>query len=147
MILISHRGNINGKNQTLENHPDYIDLSLASGFDVEVDLWYESEIFYLGHDLPQFEVDVDWISDRKTKLWLHCKNIDALFKLKQLNSEFNYFWHQNDDVTITSKGYFWTYPGKKLTPNSIAVLPEIINFDNLKTANGICSDYVEIYRV
>ena len=28
MILISHRGNINGKNPSMENHPDYIKKSL-----------------------------------------------------------------------------------------------------------------------
>ena len=24
----------------------------------------------------------------------------------------HYFWHQEDDYTITSKGIIWAYPGK-----------------------------------
>ena len=35
------------------------------------------------------------------------------------------FEHQEDDVTLTSEGYIWTYPNKQLTDNSIAVLPEL----------------------
>jgi len=49
------------------------------------------------------------------------------------------FWHQEDDVTLTSKGYLWTYSGKELTENSIAVLPE--KKPDVEVA-GICSDYV-----
>lgn len=51
-----------------------------------------------------------------------------------------------DDVTITSKGYFWTYPGKQLTNNSIAVMPEIKDFNNIEIAYGVCSDFVEKYK-
>ena len=34
MILISHRGNINGKNLNIENHPSYIDKAIEAGYDV-----------------------------------------------------------------------------------------------------------------
>ena len=34
MILISHRGNLTGKNPERENHPDYIKEALDLGFDV-----------------------------------------------------------------------------------------------------------------
>jgi hypothetical protein len=59
-----------------------------------------------------------------------------------------YFWHQNDDITLTSNGYLWTYPGKKLTDKSIVVLPEF-NFYNkkdLKKCYGICSDFILNYK-
>jgi hypothetical protein len=47
---------------------------------------------------------------------------------------------------VTSKGYFWTYPGKQLTDKSIFVLPEILKpeeSDSLINENpyGICTDY------
>ena len=32
------------------------------------------------------------------------KNIDALLALSKIDCK--YFWHQNDDVTITSNGFF-----------------------------------------
>jgi hypothetical protein len=77
---------------------------------------------------------------------IHCKNIDALIFFKECGYPINYFWHQMDDVTITSLGYFWTYPGKKLTKNSIAVMPEISEFENIEYCFGICSDNVEKYK-
>ena len=39
MILISHRGNINGRQPNLENLPEYIDSALELGYDVEIDIW------------------------------------------------------------------------------------------------------------
>jgi hypothetical protein len=39
MILIAHRGNLDGPNPSMENHPDYIDAAINAGFHVEVDLW------------------------------------------------------------------------------------------------------------
>ena len=55
------------------------------------------------------------------------------------------FWHQEDDVTLTSKGFMWTYPGKPLTDKSICVLPEKNN-QIPKKALGICSDCIVNYR-
>ena len=39
MILISHRGNLNGLS-VRENEPEYIHESLVHDFDVEIDVWY-----------------------------------------------------------------------------------------------------------
>ena len=56
-----------------------------------------------------------------------------------LEDNIHCFWHQEDDVTLTSEGYMWTYPGKELTTNSIAVLPE----EEIEVeVAGICSDYI-----
>lgn len=139
MKLISHRGNLSGPSSK-ENDPRYIDLALGAGFDAEVDLWYVKEVLYLGHDEPQYQIEYSWLRERRDQLWIHCKNLDALFYLKQTNSDCNYFWHQADDVTITSHGFLWTYPGKTLSSFSIAVMPEIQGFDNLNIAAGVCSD-------
>jgi len=57
----------------------------------------------------------------------------------------HYFWHQEDDYTITSEGYIWTYPGKKLFNKSICVLPETHDYKNLNCL-GICSDFIEKYK-
>jgi hypothetical protein len=146
MILVSHRGNINGRIESWENEPTYIDLAISKGYDVEIDIWYKDGKIYLGHDESQYGIDFIWIRDRFSKLWIHCKNIDALLLFKECEFPINYFWHQEDDVTITSKGYFWTYPGKQLTRNSIAVMPEIKEFDNIEISYGICSDYIENYK-
>lgn len=147
MKLISHRGNINGKQPTLENSPNYILNAIEQGYDVEIDVWYTNK-FMLGHDKPQYEFPFDLLEKFYTKLWVHCKNIEAIVKLKnnpELNSRLNYFWHENDTVTLTSKGYIWAYPGKQPINNSIAVMPEINN-DNITQCKGICSDYIEKYK-
>ena len=60
---------------------------------------------------------------KKDGLWCHAKNIEALNLM--LREGIHCFWHQEDDVTLTSKGYKWTYPGKQLTENSICVKPEL----------------------
>ena len=146
MILISHRGNINGKFESLENETTYIDKAISEGYDVEIDIWYKDNFLWLGHDKPQYVIDFIFIRDRFSKLWIHCKNIDSMIYLKDCGYPINYFWHQEDDVTITSLGYFWTYPGKELTKNSIAVMPEIKQFDNIEISYGICSDYIINYN-
>lgn len=140
--LISHRGNINGKIVERENHPDYIDEAIASGYDVEIDVWMVDNEFFLGHDEPQYKVIYNWLATRYEKLWIHCKNVDAIDWFNQ--NGFNYFWHQNDDYTLTSKNIIWVYPGQKLTANSICVLPEINNLDKyiLNECLGVCSDYI-----
>jgi len=41
MIIISHRGNINGPLVDKENRPSYIDSAIKLDYDVEVDLRIE----------------------------------------------------------------------------------------------------------
>ena len=142
MILISHRGNLNGKDIENENNPLYIDRALGKGYDVEIDVWYENGKWYLGHDKPQYEIELDYL--RNKKLWCHAKNIETLNLM--LDDDIHCFWHQEDDVTLTSCGFIWTYPGKKLTEKSICVLPEKNN-EIPKKAFGICSDYVVYYSI
>ena len=144
MLLISHRGNINGKSEQ-ENHPSHIDYALKQGFDVEIDVWKVNKTeWYLGHDKPQYKIDLEFL--KNDKLWCHAKNIDALNDMLEYK-DIHCFWHQEDDVTLTSKGYMWTYPNKQLTDKSIAVCPEVwkIKIEQPKLATGICSDYIERY--
>lgn len=149
MKLIAHRGNINGPNPELENSKDYIEDAISLGYDVEIDVWYAqlTDSFYLGHDSPAYKTDWYWLSKYINYLWLHCKNIDALHILSKKTSGFNYFWHQNDDYTLTSRGYIWSYPGKTFTSQAVIVLPENTYSDmsELKVYNcyGVCSDYIK----
>lgn len=137
MILISHRGNIDGPNPEKENHPDYINKALEMVSGVEVDVWYTDNTWYLGHDVAQYEVSKDFFYNNN--LWFHAKNINALKQLAVLGV--HYFWHQNDAVALTSRGYFWTFPGSPLTSKSIAVMPELAVGNNFKNCAGVCSDY------
>lgn len=141
MIYISHRGNINKKNVEFENNPKYINNALDNGFNVEVDVWFERGNFLLGHDQGFHKVDLKYI--KNSKIWCHAKNVEAMVELKK--NDCIYFWHQNDDLTLTSNGYFWTFPGKKLLNNSICVLPEKADYKEINCA-GICSDFIEKYK-
>lgn len=145
MILISHRGNIDGPFPKFENKPKYINQAIHLGYDVEVDVWLINEILFLGHDKPQYKVNQKWFQDRKEKLWIHCKNTEAIIYFSLLTTQYNYFWHQEDAVTLTSKNFIWAYPGKQPIKNSVAVMPELYK-DNIDTCIGICSDYIKNYK-
>ena len=147
--LISHRGNVDGKYPQYENLPEYVDKALNLGYDVEVDLWIDNDGFYLGHDEPTYPIDLKWLTDRYLSLWIHCKNLRTVEGLRDLQNnmltDLNYFFHNTDDCTITSRGYIWVYPGKQPVTNSIAVLPEWHD-DDISKAYGICSDYIKKYK-
>ena len=165
MILISHRGNLNGKQPDNENHPDYILRAIIAGYDVEIDVWFVDGKFKLGHDEPIYDFPFKLLENNFQKLWIHCKNIEAIVAIGEFPNEnlLNYFFHQEDDITLTSKGYIWAYPGKQPIKNSIAVKPELneddfflikknntpnskLNKEDLTQAIGICSDYIEDYK-
>lgn len=143
MILISHRGNIGGPNKKFENEPEYILLAIKNGFHVEIDVWLlESNGFYLGHDYPKIPININFLKNEK--LWCHAKNLEALTLM--LNNNIRCFWHENDRYTITSNGYIWAYPDKKVNSKSIAVCKNKQQTKkNYKLdIYGICSDYVGI---
>ena len=146
MILIAHRGNTNGIFESFENEPTYIDMAIKKEFDVEIDVWFKNNVLWLGHDKPQYGVDFRWFRDRIGKLWIHCKNVDAINYFKTCGYDFNYFWHETDTITLTSLNYIWAYPNKQPIENSIAVMPEINNDDTTKCI-GICSDFIEKYKI
>ncbi len=143
-FLISHRGNISGKS-LLENSPDYIDNALEKGFDVEIDIRYTDNKLLLGHDKGQYPISLDWINERKNKLWVHCKDKYSIEYLNSKSSEIHFFFHEDDDLTITSKGFLWVFPGMQPVQNSIAVMPELYN-DNIKQCIGVCSDFINNYK-
>lgn len=139
MKIISHRGNTLGPNKDLENYPNLIDSLLQKNIDCEIDVWYIDNKFYLGHDFPQYEIEESFIL--KKGLWCHAKNLEALYKMCNL-TDIHFFWHENDDYTLTSKNIIWTFPGKKTTDNSVIV---DVNKDwREKNYNclGVCVDWI-----
>lgn len=140
MILISHRGNTNGPNKEKENHPDYIVEALQKNYDVEIDIWADNKI-WLGHDEPQYECSISFLINNYKKLWIHCKNLEALDLLSNFKV-LNYFWHQTDDFTLTSKNFIWTYPGKYVCNRSVLVIDDAREYAG-PICFGLCSDYLE----
>lgn len=146
MRIIAHRGLVDGPNMTLENNPGHILNTLNSGFDCEIDLWKVQESLYLGHDSPVYKIDVDFLYNQG--LWIHAKNIEA-FQFLTSQFSLNYFWHQEDNYTLTSNGCIWAYPGQPVTEQCVAVLPERLDpsLDNLpRHVYAICTDFCHIVQ-
>jgi hypothetical protein len=144
MKIIAHRGLIDGPNPTLENKPQTIKTALSKGFDAEVDVWYNNHSWYLGHDAPEYKVDFEFINN--TRLWIHAKNIEAIQELVYY-SWLNSFWHQNDDLVVTSRRNIWALPIKTLPFNCVCVMPEkFMSLDNIKQNSyyAVCTDYANL---
>lgn len=141
MIKIAHRGNTSGPSSA-ENEPVHIVVAISQGFDVEVDIWMNNDGIFLGHDWPQHQVDETYLEDIQPHAWFHCKNIEALGYFAHNMPDAKYFWHQEDDYTLTSNGYIWTYPGKTATSKSIVVLKEQADLSKYEGVYAVCSDYL-----
>lgn len=147
MILIAHRGNIDGPNRQEENKPEYLLKAIQKGYDVELDLWYtEDGTYKLGHDAPEHEVDFDFLRD--TGMWIHCKDYRTLRHMTQQREKhplLNFFYHTDEDYVLTTHGFIWAYPDKPGDVNTICVMPEWKNSNTTGFA-GICSDYIGKYN-
>ncbi len=143
MILISHRGNINGPKPELENTISQIEYCIAIGYNVEIDLRFIDKRLYLGHDEPQYEVDLSFLINYKNSLWCHAKNIKA-FEFMIDNGHLNCFWNDTDTYALTSKGYIWTYNANKLSSKSVVMCSTLSEafYSFKQNISGICSDYV-----
>lgn len=143
-LLISHRGNTNGANTDRENTTIAVNEAINKGYDCEIDLWAVENDIFLGHDFPQYKIEYSFLEDFKNNLWIHCKNFESLVYMQNFGNNFNYFWHEIDKFTITSKGYIWTFPGNRYYKNSVIVnLDENLILDT--DCYGICSDFVSHY--
>ena len=139
MIKIAHRGNTNGPSAK-ENQTGYLMDAVNAGYDVEFDLWKINDLLWLGHNGPEYLIKETFLLDIGHAAWIHCKNLEALYFLNTTFPQLNYFWHQEDDYTLTSQGYIWAYPGKEVTNKTV-----IVNLDGNDVdghAFGVCSDRI-----
>ena len=145
MILIAHRGLSSGPDANMENTIDAIRRSFDLGFDVELDIWFDKDRFWLGHDSPTYEFNLP--TEYVAKYWFHAKNKDALHKLIQYS--YRVFWHEGDDYTLTSWNDIWAYPGVN-SQNAISVITTAPNKDRdypfINNCRGICSKWIEHYQ-
>lgn len=143
-ILIAHRGNVSGQWPEFENRPDYIDKTLESGYNVEIDVWNDGEgCWFFGHDEPKYSVNI-WRYHR-IDVWFHAKNIEAAIELKKIGAT-NYFFQKDEPYSITSSGHIWANLGQ-IQPGVILVDPEgKTPKEYLHMFAGICTDYPEKYK-
>jgi hypothetical protein len=89
----------------MENNPEYIDTTILLGYEVEIDVWVIEGTFYLGHDEPQYGVTLDWLNKQKDKLWIHCKNIEAIEWFNTLYNTYRFMKLVSWDVGIYNLSY------------------------------------------
>lgn len=158
-ILISHRGNITGPNPEMENKPEYIDVAIEAGYDVEIDVWANIQPkenitakgievrLFLGHDKPEYEISFMWLYCRKNFLWVHTKNFFALTHL--IVRDLKLFFHEQEKHTvIANTRKIWSHDLEEAGDTSIIPLlskADIAKWEP-KPVFGICSDYVELLK-
>lgn len=147
MILISHRGNINGREVLKENTIPYINSALEYGFNVEIDVQkIENGQAFIGHDGINDQICLDFLKNKN--LWCHAKTIESFYIM--LKNNIHCFWHEQDTYTLTSFGYIWAFPTAIFPKNVVAVLPEKFNTTKkdliFQEVIGVCSDYIYLYK-
>lgn len=148
MKIISHRGNLSGISEAEENNPVQIQKCIDLGYDVEIDLRMKSGTPHLGHDIPQYPVEISWLSSRKKFLWIHVKEYEALVWLMSNIPDATYFCHESDRYTLVSNGYIWSHDIKnKMTKNCVIPLLsrndlEKFEFRDQRNLGAICTDFV-----
>ena len=135
MKIISHRGNLEGINTELENKPEQITKVINVGFDVEIDLRTKNGKLFLGHDYPQYKIDYEWLETNNKSLWIHAKDYESVDFLRTTN--FNWFWHDKDEMTLTSQGFIWSNIGKYFK-NGITVCLDYQELPDYLL--GVCTD-------
>lgn len=145
MKIISHRGNYAGPRPDRENKPSYIDTAISMGLEVEVDVWEKDGSLFLGHDGPETLVNANWISNRISRLWLHCKNLEAAQSLSHIPRA-KFFCHSSDPYVLTSTGHIWVHD-PRLPIDSSCIVPcfgDDCPFDlDANVPYAICTDRVK----
>ena len=144
MKVVSHRGNLSGPSDEKENSPNQIDLAINKGYLVEIDLRVVNDEYLLGHDEGKFKISYSWLMERASKLVIHAKDLDTCDILSSNLDDLNWFYHTDEDVVQTSKGWLWAYPGIYLK-NAITV---ILDKDQIFPENirGVCTDYPDLIK-
>lgn len=149
MIYISHRGNIRGPHEELENSWGYINAAIDDGFNVKIDVWLIDKQLFLGRDGPLYPITIEELSKRREWLWIHCKNLEAYeYFDADMKYAFNFFSHNEDDLAVTSHLYHWMHPRIQRTKlkDAIILFPEAHDTTNMTDPVGVCSNFVKMAR-
>ena len=74
MIIIAHKGNLNGP-ENIEHNTNQLEFVINKGFNVEIDIRLSNDnCFYIGHDEKNHKIELNWIIKYRNYLWIHCKD-------------------------------------------------------------------------
>lgn len=136
-IIISHLGNIDGRQPDNENKLAYIQKALKAGWHVCVDVVFHCGTFILPYDGGFNPAPPALLS--KQRVWCRAHDPVTLDALCNVSA---HSFLDTQGLALTSAQFVWTLPGHELTPRSIAVFPETATEDWLTIYEpaGLCSN-------
>jgi len=151
--ILLHRGN-NGLDNLNENDPATINIRNTEGYAVECDIWFRDNKWYLGHDVPEYEVfDIKGFLSERSNL-IHAKDGETFAKLVKYCRERGFnneiFYHTSEDYVISTRGTIIAYPGKELYDKNLCMMPENIGRSitgiEQKNIGEVCSDSLKLIK-
>lgn len=137
-IIISHLGNIAGRQPKQENRFKYLKAALDAGWHVCADVVFYQGGFLLPYDGGFNPAPPSFFSNQR--VWSRCYNADTLDALCNIGA--HAFMDAEHMPTLTSSQFIWTPANRELSPRSIAYLPEMAEptwLDSYEPA-GLCSN-------
>lgn len=137
-IIISHLGNIDGRQPEHENKLAYVQKALKAGWHVCVDVVYHCGSFILPYDGGFSSVPGALLS--KQRVWCRAHDPITLDALCNINA--HAFLNTTSGLALTSSQFIWTLPGHVLVERSIACFPEEAdeNWLSFSEPAGLCSN-------
>lgn len=146
-MIISHRCNLNGVEKNKENNPKYLNeyIEKYPKLFFEIDVWKVDNTLYFGHDEPRYKVSFKYMKNLNNVIF-HVKNLECLIFLSNYTN-CHYFFHKNDDYTLTSKGFIWPNIKNGSNPflNDKKCIFLSFSKNKIKHFYHICTDYPLLY--
>jgi hypothetical protein len=142
-IIISHLGNIHGRDETRENRLAYVQEALKAGWHVCVDVVFHCGSFVLPFDGGFNPAPPAFFS--KQRVWCRAHDPMTLDALCNINA--HAFLNTDSGLALTSSQFIWTAQPYDLVARSIAAFPEDAPAAWLDTAEpaGLCSNAPALY--
>jgi hypothetical protein len=137
-IIISHLGNIDGRNEERENTLPYIQEALKAGWHVCIEVVFRNGNFLLPHIHGMTPVPPALLS--KQRVWVRTHDAETLDGLCTINA--HCFFGGESPLALTSSQFIMTMPPEMLSSRSIAAFPELAEPEWLLSAEpaGLCSN-------
>lgn len=137
-IIISHLGNISGRQEAQENTLPYVRAALRAGWHVCIDVVYAADGFFLtgqgaGQAVPPVMLASQFV-------WCRAKDPFTVTALCDMGA--HVVPATTAPIALTTAQFLWTLPGTHLTPRSIAVFPELTDpaWLDCEDFAGICTN-------
>jgi len=137
MIYISNKGNIFEKNIGVENTPKYVNNTLMRGFEVIVDIHIVSDVIMM-HETP---ITIEWLNERKSKLWLRVESLQCISKLHSFRIILNKL------PAISTNATCWSHILLDNIYNQVFVSETFKGTIPKGEFYGICSDEIGHFKI